>query len=154
MPPTKLDDQGTAAPKLSLYTMGACGFCSDVECTIDKLGMPVELHDISGAPERRNELVSACGRATVPVLRIESAEGEVRWMRESRDIIRYLRGLAGQPDPMPRWFDEVRRCAQYVPWLLLLAGVVTHGVTRAVLLVVGCVWIAARQIHRARRSCR
>ncbi len=43
--------------------------------------------------ELRNDLVDLfreTGRATVPVLRITSPDGEQRWMPASRDIVRYL----------------------------------------------------------------
>lgn len=36
------------------------------------------------------ELVSGGGRATVPCLRIERDEGQVEWMYESIDIIRFI----------------------------------------------------------------
>lgn len=38
-----------------------------------------------------NELTSGGGKFQVPCLRIESADGKVRWMYESIDIIRYLK---------------------------------------------------------------
>ena len=37
-----------------------------------------------------DELIESRGRATVPVLRITSPNGEERWMPESPDIVRYL----------------------------------------------------------------
>ncbi len=49
-----------------------------------------ELRDIFQDSQHRDDLVKARGRATVPVLRIESPDGEDRWMPESRDIVRYL----------------------------------------------------------------
>jgi glutaredoxin len=57
---------------------------------IDNLGVDVELRDINEDPKYRDELILARGRATVPVLRITSADGEDHWMPESRDIIHYL----------------------------------------------------------------
>ena len=61
-----------------------------VRSKIDQLGIDVELRDVMQDSEHRDDLVEARGRATVPVLRIMSLEGEDRWMPESRDIIRYL----------------------------------------------------------------
>ena len=40
----------------------------------------------------RAELLAGGGRGTVPCLRITEADGSVRWMYESTDIIRYLDG--------------------------------------------------------------
>ena len=61
-----------------------------VRTGIDHLGVDVELRDIFENPQHRDDLIAARGRATVPVLRITSPNGEERWMPESRDIVRYL----------------------------------------------------------------
>ena len=58
--------------------------------SIGKLGVDVELRDINVDANYRDELISARDRATVPVLRITSADGENHWMPESRDIVHYL----------------------------------------------------------------
>lgn len=139
------------APKLKLYTTAGCGYCLDVQSEVQGLGLPIEIVDVRQDPTRRDELVQACGRATVPVLRVESTEdGAITWLPESRDIIRYLRGLAGHPDPTPRWFDRVRAVAFYAPWMLIVAGVFTDGARRAGVLAGGFLWLAARQLRRAR----
>lgn len=39
---------------------------------------------------RRMELVQGGGKGQVPCLRIETEQGEVRWMYESDDIIKYI----------------------------------------------------------------
>ena len=83
----------TATPtqdKLALYHFDGCPFCAVARAAIDRLGVDVELRDIFADQKYRDELVGARGRATVPVLRITSADGEQRWMPESRDIVRYL----------------------------------------------------------------
>ncbi len=83
----------TATPaqdKLALYHFNGCPFCAVAREAIDRLGVDVELRDIFADQKYRDELVGARGRATVPVLRITSADGEQRWMPESRDIVRYL----------------------------------------------------------------
>jgi len=79
-----------AEDKLTLYHFNGCPFCSMVRTGIERLGVNVELKDIFENSEYRDELVEARGRATVPVLRISSPNGEERWMPESRDILRYL----------------------------------------------------------------
>ena len=58
---------------------------------MDELGLDIELRDTRSEPGYSRELADALGRTTVPVLRIETAEGEVRWMPESADIVEYLR---------------------------------------------------------------
>lgn len=79
-----------AADKLALYHFRGCPYCSMVTSAIDRLGIDVELRDIFQDARYRDELVSVRGRATVPVLRITSPDGEDRWMPESRDIVSYL----------------------------------------------------------------
>jgi len=80
--------------RLALYHYFGCPFCTRVRQGIDRLGLDVELRDIHESSARRRELVEATGRGTVPCLRIESGDGEVRWMHESADILDYLSGLA------------------------------------------------------------
>ena len=75
---------------LALYYMEGCPFCNRVRSAIQKLGIDVELRDVIGDQQHREDLVAVRGRATVPVLRITSSDGEERWMPESADIIRYL----------------------------------------------------------------
>ncbi len=57
---------------------------------IQRLGLDVELRDIRADSKHWDELVAARERGTVPVLKIEAADGAERWMPESADIIRYL----------------------------------------------------------------
>ena len=80
--------------KLSLYHYFACPFCHLVRRAGGRLGLEIEDRDILASSERRRELVEATGRQTVPCLRIESEDGEVQWMHESRNIIDYLEELA------------------------------------------------------------
>ena len=76
--------------KLALYYFDGCPFCGMVRAGIERLGISVELRNIFEDLQHRDDLVEARGRATVPVLRITSPDGEERWMPESRDIVRYL----------------------------------------------------------------
>ena len=76
--------------KLALYFMATCPFCQRVMKTIASLGLDVEMRDVVANSHWRDELIQARGRATVPVLWIQSPDGEVRWMPESLDIIQYL----------------------------------------------------------------
>ena len=77
---------------LSLYHYEGCPFCTVVREAMDRLGLDVELRDILKEREHREALLTATARQTVPCLRIEEG-GEVRWMHESREIIRYIEGL-------------------------------------------------------------
>ena len=82
--------ESPAEEQLALYYFDGCPFCAMVRGAIDQLGIDVELRNIYLDPQHRDDLVETRGRATVPVLRITSCDGEDRWMPESRDIINYL----------------------------------------------------------------
>ncbi len=47
--------------------------------------------NIFSHPEFGAELISGGGKSQVPCLRIEAESGEIQWLYESNDIIRYLR---------------------------------------------------------------
>ena len=76
--------------KLALYHFEGCPYCTRVRIAMDELGVEPELRDVYADAQHRAELLDATGRLTVPVLRVEQDEGEVIWMPESRDIVRYL----------------------------------------------------------------
>ncbi len=80
-------------PKLALYHYTTCFFCLRVRRAISSMGIDAELRNIHKEARWRDELLSVTGRTTVPVLRIESEDGEVQWMAESRDIVDYLSTL-------------------------------------------------------------
>ncbi|MBW2500778.1 MAG: glutathione S-transferase N-terminal domain-containing protein [Deltaproteobacteria bacterium] len=83
--------EGAGAELLSLYGYPQCPFCQRVLRAIEALGLEVELRNTLLEPERRDELIAALGRGTVPVLRIEDAgEGDVEWLPESAEIVSYL----------------------------------------------------------------
>jgi glutathione S-transferase len=75
---------------LSLYGYPGCPFCRRVFDAADSLGLEIPLCDTQQDADHRRELTEAMGRATVPVLLIEGGAGEVRWLPESADIVRYL----------------------------------------------------------------
>ena len=85
-----------AEDKLALYHFESCPFSAIARAGIERSGIDVELRDIHENSQYRDELIEARGRATVPVLRITSPDGEERWMPESRDIVRYLETLKTQ----------------------------------------------------------
>ena len=82
--------------KLALYHYESCPFCHIVRHAIEDLGLSVELRNIHASSRILRELVDATGRRTVPCLWIESDDGEVRWMPESRDIVRFLSDLSAR----------------------------------------------------------
>ena len=91
-PAYRLETQMTQT-KLALYNSDSCWFCARVRQTIKALGLQVEVRDAAGDAVHRAALVQGGGKFQVPCLRIEDAEGKVRWMYESADICRYLEEL-------------------------------------------------------------
>ncbi len=83
-----------STPYLALYYFDGCPYCELVLSAIARLGLDVELRNVHSSKLRLQELVAATGRRTVPVLRIEGSGGQVGWLRESADIVRWLRGWA------------------------------------------------------------
>ena len=72
-----------------LFKTDLCGFCYRVRSFLDQNNIEVPLRDVNQDPAAFRELLSGGGRTTVPCLRIER-EGNVEWMYESSDIMRYL----------------------------------------------------------------
>lgn len=77
-------------PSLSLYHRSFCMFCSRVIGVVNQLQIEIDDKNIWKDEQALRELQLATGRSTVPVLRIESADGKVTWMPESNDIVLYL----------------------------------------------------------------
>jgi glutaredoxin len=87
-----------AVGSLALYHYQACPFCIKTRRAITRLSLPIELRDTQRDVTRREELLQGGGEIKVPCLRIAEADGSVRWMYESDDIIAYLQerfGAAG-----------------------------------------------------------
>jgi glutaredoxin len=86
--------------KLALYQFETCPFCVKVRRTIQRLGLKIELRDAkddSKWPKWKEELVREGGEYQVPCLRIPEADGSVRWMYESSDIVSYLEARFAPP---------------------------------------------------------
>lgn len=81
------DEEGAS---LVLYGYPECPYCRRVLAAIEALGIEVPLRNTMRDDAANDALVEATGRETVPVLRIESRDGSVRWMPESLDIVKYL----------------------------------------------------------------
>lgn len=76
---------------LSLYHYPSCPYCVMTRKVIGQLDLNVEQRDVIKQPKYRSELMAEGGKSQVPCLRIENEEGNVSWLYESADIIRYLR---------------------------------------------------------------
>lgn len=75
---------------LSLYQYEACPFCVKVRRALRRNGLNIDIRDAKRVDEHRDALLNGGGKLKVPCLRIDEADGEVRWMYESSDIIHYL----------------------------------------------------------------
>lgn len=78
------------APDLALYQFATCPYCFVVRLALRRLGVVVELRDVSRVSGHRQALLAGGGLDQVPCLLITSADGSERWMYESRDIVAYL----------------------------------------------------------------
>jgi glutaredoxin len=81
-------DQQTAS--LALYQYEACPFCVRVRRAIKRQGLNIQTRDIKRCDTSREELLAGGGDLKVPCLRIEGERGQVQWLYESKDIVRYL----------------------------------------------------------------
>ena len=82
---------------LSIYGYPPCPYCQRVLRVVDALGLDIELCNTMSNAEYRAELYQATGRTTVPVLRIETGQGQVDWLTESEDIVDYLEDRYRKP---------------------------------------------------------
>ena len=80
---------------LVLYGYPQCPFCNRVLSAIEQLGVEIPLRNTMQDAAHREAVLEAMGRGTVPVLRVEDSPGDVEWIPESADIIRYLMGRFG-----------------------------------------------------------
>jgi glutaredoxin len=75
---------------LVLYQFSTCPFCIKVRRAIKGLSLNIEFRDAQKDPGHRAELLTATGQVKVPCLRITDDSGNVSWMLESSEIIKYL----------------------------------------------------------------
>ncbi|MBI5008016.1 MAG: glutathione S-transferase N-terminal domain-containing protein [Nitrosomonadales bacterium] len=76
--------------RLALYHFKTCPFCIKVRHEMARLSLPITLRDAQHDPEHREALLQGGGKVQTPCLRIIDAQGQVQWMYESNDIIKYL----------------------------------------------------------------
>lgn len=79
-----------ACSRMALYHYATCPFCIKVLHEMGRLSLPIELRDAQQDGVHRDELLKDGGKVQVPCLHITDAEGQVQWLYESGDIIRYL----------------------------------------------------------------
>lgn len=76
---------------LALYQFATCPFCIKVRQEMRRLSLNIDKRDSRRDAHHREALLQGGGRAVVPCLRIDDAQGESRWLYESGDIVAYLR---------------------------------------------------------------
>jgi len=76
--------------KLKLYQFNTCPFCIKVRHEMARLSLPIELRDAQNDAKHRADLLQGAGKIQTPCLKIEDAQGNIQWMYESNDIIKYL----------------------------------------------------------------
>jgi glutaredoxin len=76
--------------KLTLYHFKTCPFCIKVRHEMARLSLPITLREAQHDENNRAELLQGGGKVQTPCLRISDAQGQVQWMYESSDIIKYL----------------------------------------------------------------
>lgn len=75
---------------LALYHFKTCPFCIKVRHEMARLSLPIELRDAQHNAELRADLLQGGGKIQTPCLRIADGRGNIQWMFESNDIIKYL----------------------------------------------------------------
>lgn len=79
-----------ASKQLALYQFATCPFCIKVRQEMRRLSLTVEFRDTQKSAQHRQTLLAQGGSPKVPCLQITDEKGNVRWLYESSDIIRYL----------------------------------------------------------------
>ena len=84
----KVDQQ---CQSLALYQFSTCPFCIKVRQEMRRLSLPIEKRDAQHHADHRNELLQGSGATKVPCLKITEADGQIRWLQDSTEIVAYLR---------------------------------------------------------------
>ncbi len=77
------------ANTLTLYELSTCPYSAKVRKHLKYLNVSVSSKNLKRCNAYQKELLVGGGRAMVPCLRIDSAQGS-RWLYESQDILSYL----------------------------------------------------------------
>lgn len=76
--------------QMALYHFQTCPFCIKVRHEMGRLSLPIELRDAQHDAQHKEDLLQGGGKVQTPCLRITGNDGQVQWMYESGDIIKYL----------------------------------------------------------------
>jgi len=79
-----------SSKQLTLYQFRTCPFCIKVRRAVKRLSLNISECDAQFDGDCRTALLQGGGAVKVPCLKIEEADGSVRWLYESDDIISYL----------------------------------------------------------------
>jgi glutathione S-transferase len=79
-----------ACSTMALYHFSTCPFCIKVRHEMARLSLPILLRNAQHDPEHRAALLQGGGKIQTPCLQIEDGQGNVQWMYESKEIIKYL----------------------------------------------------------------
>jgi len=74
-----------------LYYFSTCPYCIFVRLALLWWGLEIPLREIMFNSWNNADLIAGGGKSQVPCLRIETGSGDVRWLYESIDIVRYLK---------------------------------------------------------------
>ena len=74
-----------------LYYFATCPYCIFVRLALVWWGLKIPLREIMFNAQNNTDLITGGGKSQVPCLRIETGSGDVRWLYESIDIVRYLK---------------------------------------------------------------
>lgn len=74
-----------------LYYFSTCPYCIFVRLTLLWWGLKIPLREIMFNAQNNADLLAGGGKSQVPCLRIETGTGDVQWLYESIDIVRYLK---------------------------------------------------------------
>ena len=77
------------ANSLTLYSLNSCSYSRKVQRHLHHLNVNITVKNLKRCHIYQKELLAGGGRAQVPCLRIENAQGS-KWLYESDDIMRYL----------------------------------------------------------------
>lgn len=76
---------------MALYQFNTCPFCIKTRQEMRRLSLPIEKRDAQHNDTNRDALQQGSGATKVPCLKITEANGETRWLQDSKAIVAYLR---------------------------------------------------------------
>ena len=76
---------------MALYQFNTCPICIKTRQEMRRLSLPIEKRDAQHNATNRDALQQGSGATKVPCLKITEANGETRWLQDSKAIVAYLR---------------------------------------------------------------